>query len=173
VNRINLIFASHIKNLPIRFGRFYTGEKFVAGAIFHRLLGLLALLGLSLLFGAPAYASDGLSGAKALDILNGAKPWYIATQENAEEKPACVHATEHSHESCRACGKPYVWRFVSRHRTKAAVSNSTAINIFLLKIRTPPALENCNAHSSQINEILSQTSFSGTDIFARTNRLRI
>ena len=145
----------------------------MAGASFHRLLGLLMLLGLGLLFSAHAYASDGLLRTRTLDISDGAKSWYISTQEGALVKLPCIHATEHSHESCRACGKPYVWRFVSRHRTKAAVSNSTAINIFLIDIRTPPALETFNARSSQINEILSQTSFVGTDIFARTNRLRI
>jgi len=146
----------------------------VASATTHRILGLLVLLGLSLMFGGAAHAGDRLQDTNALSALPDAHPsWYIRAQTGAQEKPACLHALEHSHESCRACGKSFVLRSTGRLRAKSVVTRSKSNNSFLLDIQLYPASEADTAFLRLTNGSLSRALPTGADIFARTGRLRI
>ena len=172
MNRINQIFASRAKTHIVRFVKIWTGDNSVAGATLHRILGLLVLLGLML--GGVAHAGGNPTSTNAFSALPDAKPaWYISVKTQAQKKPACLHALEHSHESCRACGKSFVLRSTGRPRAKSVVTRSRPSNGFLLLIQLYTATDADNAFPRLTNGSLSQASLTGADIFARTGRLRI
>jgi len=135
---------------------------------------MLLLLGLGLMFGGVAHAGDRQQGTNAHNAFPDANPsWYITAQTGPQEKPACLHALEHSHESCRACGKSLVLRSTGRLRDKSVVTRSKPHNGFLFDIQLFPAAEIGTAFLRLTNGSLSQALPAGDDIFARTGRLRI
>ena len=173
VNRINPIFASPTNTLLVRFIEIQTGELFVAGAIIHRILGLLVLLGLSIIMGGGAHAGEPLQKANTYSAADGAAPsCYITARTGAQEQPACMHALEHSHESCRACGTLFVMRSTGRLRTKFQVTRNKPNN-FLIDFQHYPPVDPDKAFLHLTNGSLSQALPASADIFARTGRLRI
>ncbi len=146
----------------------------MAGTTIHRILGLLVLLGLSLMFAAAAHAGEAQQDTNALSALSDAPPsWVITTQTGAQEKPACLHVLEHSHESCRACGTSLVLISTGRLRAKFLVNRSKPNNSFLRDIQLYATAVAVKALPRLTYGSLSQALSAGADIFARTGRLRI
>lgn len=173
VNRINPIFASPADTLLVRFIEIQTGELFVAGTIIHRILGLLVLLSLSIIMGGGAHAGEPLQKTNTYSAADGAVPsWYRTARTDKQVKSACLHALEHSHESCRACDTSFVVRATGRLRTKFQVTRKKPTN-FLFAFQLYPPVDPDKAFLHLTNGSLSQVLPPSTDIFARTGRLRI
>jgi len=174
VNLINPVFASLAKTLLVRFAEIWTGDISVAGATLYRILLLLGLLGLGFLSGGSATANDKFQYTNVLNERDSAEPsWYIATQTRERKKPSCLHAFEHSHETCQACGKIVVLRSTNRLRSKSAMTKSKSYDSLLPVIQLYPAAGVENATARLSNGSWSQAGRPSAKLFASTGRRRI